>query len=62
DLDTIFRVCNRVGVIVDHKLVSGDLPAIMRDPHPWIQAYFHGVRAERFAAERFANAERRDGA
>ena len=48
DLDSIFRTCNRVGVIVDRKMVSGDLAAIAANPHPWIQAYFHGDRAQRF--------------
>jgi phospholipid/cholesterol/gamma-HCH transport system ATP-binding protein len=37
DLDSIFRTCNRVGVA-----------AIAANPHPWIQAYFHGDRAQRF--------------
>jgi len=45
DLDTIFRTCNRVGVIVDRHMVSDTLAGIMDNPHPWIQAYFHGVRA-----------------
>lgn len=48
DLDSIFRTCNRVGVIVDRKMVSGDLAAIAAHPHPWIQSYFHGDRARRF--------------
>ncbi|MGC1457356.1 MAG: ATP-binding cassette domain-containing protein [Steroidobacteraceae bacterium] len=45
DLDTIFRTCNRVGVIVDRHMVTDTLAGIMDNPHPWIQAYFHGVRA-----------------
>jgi phospholipid/cholesterol/gamma-HCH transport system ATP-binding protein len=45
DLDTIFRTCNRVGVIVDRRMVSDTLTGIMDNPHPWIHAYFHGVRA-----------------
>jgi phospholipid/cholesterol/gamma-HCH transport system ATP-binding protein len=45
DLDTIFRTCNRVGVIVDRHMVSDTLAGIMDNPHPWIHAYFHGVRA-----------------
>ena len=48
DLDTIFRTCNRVGVIIDRKMTSDTLEAITRNPHPWIQAYFHGERAQRF--------------
>ncbi len=50
DLDTIFRTCNRVGVIIDRKMTSDTLEAITRNPHPWIQAYFHGERALRFSA------------
>ena len=48
DLDTIFRTCNRVGVIIDRKMTSDTLEGITRNPHPWIQAYFHGERAQRF--------------
>jgi phospholipid/cholesterol/gamma-HCH transport system ATP-binding protein len=44
DLDTIYRTCNRVGVIVDRRLVTDTLERIAGNPHPWIQAYFHGPR------------------
>ncbi|MEZ5531422.1 MAG: ATP-binding cassette domain-containing protein [Steroidobacteraceae bacterium] len=50
DLDTIFRTCNRVGVIVDRRMVSGPLAEIVDHPHPWIREYFHGERALRFGA------------
>lgn len=50
DLDTIFRTCNRVGVIIDRKMTSDTLEGITRNPHPWIQAYFHGERATRFVS------------
>lgn len=45
DLDSIFRTCNRVGVIVDRRMESDTLERIVNNPHPWIQAYFHGERA-----------------
>jgi len=45
DLDTIFRTCNRVGVIVDRHMVIDTLQRIVDYPHPWIAAYFHGARA-----------------
>ena len=48
DLDSIVRTSNRVGVIVDRKMVSGTLAQIAENPHPWIQSYFHGDRAPRF--------------
>ncbi|MBV9345076.1 MAG: ATP-binding cassette domain-containing protein [Gammaproteobacteria bacterium] len=46
DLDSIFRTCNRVGVIVDRRMISDTLQRITEVPHPWIQAYFHGERAQ----------------
>jgi phospholipid/cholesterol/gamma-HCH transport system ATP-binding protein len=46
DLDTIFRTCNRVGVIVDKHMVTDTLERIVDNPHPWIRSYFHGARAE----------------
>jgi phospholipid/cholesterol/gamma-HCH transport system ATP-binding protein len=45
DLDTIFRTCNRVGVIVDRHMEVDTLDGIVNNPNPWIQAYFHGERA-----------------
>jgi phospholipid/cholesterol/gamma-HCH transport system ATP-binding protein len=45
DLDSIFRTCNRVGVIVDRHMESDTLDRIVDHPNPWIQAYFHGERA-----------------
>ena len=45
DLDSIFRTCNRVGVIVDKKMEIDTLERIVEHPHPWIQSYFHGERA-----------------
>jgi phospholipid/cholesterol/gamma-HCH transport system ATP-binding protein len=45
DLDSIFRTCNRVGVIVDRHMVSDTLARIVDYPNPWIQEYFHGERA-----------------
>jgi len=49
DLDTIFRICQRVGVIVDKRMIVDERARIVDNPHPWIRAYFHGTRAQRFA-------------
>jgi phospholipid/cholesterol/gamma-HCH transport system ATP-binding protein len=54
DLDTIFRTCSRVGVIVDGRMISDTLEGIVDNPHPWIQAYFHGDRARAREARRGA--------
>ena len=45
DLDSIFRTCNRVGVIVDRHMESDTIERIVDHPNPWIQEYFHGERA-----------------
>ncbi len=44
DLDTLVAVCDRVAVLVDKRLRIGTIPELLRDPHPWIQAYFRGPR------------------
>lgn len=44
DLDTLFRTCNRLGVIVDRRLVCGTVDEILANPHPWVQEYFGGLR------------------
>jgi len=45
DLDSIFRTCNRVGVIVDRRMESDTVERIVDHPNRWIQEYFHGERA-----------------
>jgi phospholipid/cholesterol/gamma-HCH transport system ATP-binding protein len=50
DLDTLFRTCSRVGVIVDRHMVIDTLDGILKSQHPWIREYFHGPRAR--AAEK----------
>lgn len=45
DLDSLARICDRIAVLVDKRIVVGTMAELMRDPHPWIQAYFHGPRA-----------------
>jgi phospholipid/cholesterol/gamma-HCH transport system ATP-binding protein len=52
DLDTLFQTCTRVGVIVDGHMISDTLEGMLKNPHPWIQEYFHGPRAR--AAEKEA--------
>jgi len=45
DLDTLFRTCDRVGVIVERRMISDTLDGMMQNQHPWIRQYFHGERA-----------------
>jgi phospholipid/cholesterol/gamma-HCH transport system ATP-binding protein len=50
DLDTLFRTCSRVGVIVDGRMISDTLDGLLQNQTPWIREYFHGQRAR--AAEK----------
>ncbi len=52
DLDSLFRTCNRVGVIVEGRMITDTLTGILQNTHPWIHDYFHGPRAR--AAEKVA--------
>jgi phospholipid/cholesterol/gamma-HCH transport system ATP-binding protein len=45
DLDSLFRTCDRVSVIVDGRMVTDSLPGILENTQPWIREYFHGPRA-----------------
>ena len=44
DLDSLVAICDRIAVLVDHRLVTGTLDEVMANPHPWIQSYFRGPR------------------
>jgi phospholipid/cholesterol/gamma-HCH transport system ATP-binding protein len=50
DLDSLYRTCGRVGVIVDGRMISDTLDGLLKNPHPWIYDYFHGPRGR--AAEK----------
>jgi phospholipid/cholesterol/gamma-HCH transport system ATP-binding protein len=45
DLDSLFRTCDRVSVIIEGRMVTDTLPGILANPQPWIREYFHGPRA-----------------
>jgi phospholipid/cholesterol/gamma-HCH transport system ATP-binding protein len=44
DLDSLVAICDRIAVLVDKRLKIGTIKELMRDPHPWLQAYFNGPR------------------
>ena len=59
DLDTLYRICNRVAVLADHKVVvNAPLAEVERLDHPWVQEYFHGPRARAAQAARERNLAR----
>jgi phospholipid/cholesterol/gamma-HCH transport system ATP-binding protein len=46
DLETLRTVCDRVAALADSRVIAiGDMPAMLRSGHPWMQAYFQGKRA-----------------
>ncbi len=45
DLDSLEAICDRIAVLIDHRITVGRLAEHMRDPNPWIQEYFTGPRA-----------------
>jgi phospholipid/cholesterol/gamma-HCH transport system ATP-binding protein len=44
DIDTLHATTDRIAVLVDKKIRTGTIAALMKDPHPWIQDYFSGPR------------------
>jgi phospholipid/cholesterol/gamma-HCH transport system ATP-binding protein len=44
DLDTLKATTDRIAVLVDKKIKVGTIDELRKDPHPWIQNYFSGVR------------------
>jgi phospholipid/cholesterol/gamma-HCH transport system ATP-binding protein len=50
DLDSLYTVCNRVAALAEGRIVAiGPMNAILGSPHPWVQAYFRGVRGSKRA-------------
>jgi len=47
DLESLYTVCDRIGVLADGKVVaSGPIAAMLASEHPWVKAYFRGRRAD----------------
>ncbi|MGE0562940.1 MAG: ABC transporter ATP-binding protein [Pseudolabrys sp.] len=46
DLDSLHRTCDRIAVLGDGKIIAdGAMDKMLASEHPWLKAYFHGVRA-----------------
>lgn len=45
DLDTLFRIADRIAVLVDQHAVIGPLATVRALDHPWVHQYFNGDRA-----------------
>jgi phospholipid/cholesterol/gamma-HCH transport system ATP-binding protein len=44
DIDTLRAVTDRIAVLVNKKIKVGTIAELRKDPDPWIQNYFSGVR------------------
>jgi phospholipid/cholesterol/gamma-HCH transport system ATP-binding protein len=51
DLDSLRAVCDRIAVLVNKKIKTGTIEELRKDPDPWIQEYFSGVRGRAALAE-----------
>lgn len=51
DLQSLYSVADRVAAIADGTIVAnGPLKTVIQSKHPWVQAYFRGVRGDQLAA------------
>jgi phospholipid/cholesterol/gamma-HCH transport system ATP-binding protein len=50
DLDSLYSICDRVAALAEGKVIAaGALDELLKSDHPWLKAYFHGVRGSRLA-------------
>src|SRR6476619_3798416 len=43
DLESLYAVCDRIGVLAQGKLVAcGQISGMLQSEHPWVKAYFRG--------------------
>ena len=44
DMDSLLRICDRLAVLLDRKILVDCKEVVLRHPHPWIREYFGGPR------------------
>ncbi len=50
DLDSLYSICDRVAALAEGRVIAqGTLETLLTSDHPWLRAYFHGVRGGRLA-------------
>ena len=48
DLDSLYSICDRVAALAEGRVIAvGPLETLLASDHPWLRAYFHGVRGGR---------------
>ncbi len=51
DLDSLYSICDRVAALAEGRVIAaGPLETLLESDHPWLKAYFHGVRGGRLSA------------
>jgi len=47
DLESLYTVCDRIGVLAGGKVVAlGTIETMLHSEHPWVKSYFRGKRAD----------------
>lgn len=55
DLDSLYSICDRVAALAEGRVIAaGSLQTLLESRHPWLRAYFHGVRGGRMTGARIA--------
>ena len=44
DMDSLLRICDRLAVLLDKKVLVDRKEVVLKHPHPWIKEYFGGPR------------------
>ena len=44
DMDSLLRICDRLAVLLDKKVLVDRKEVVVEHPHPWIREYFGGPR------------------
>lgn len=53
DLDSLYSICDRVAALADRKVIAaGPIETLLASDHPWLAAYFHGIRGSRLTGAR----------
>ena len=59
DLDSLYAICDRIGVIADKKVVAvATIAELEKSDHPWIREYFLGPRGRAAADAKAGEAAR----
>jgi phospholipid/cholesterol/gamma-HCH transport system ATP-binding protein len=50
DLDSLYSICDRIAALAEGRVIAaGPMETMLASEHPWLQAYFHGVRGGRLS-------------